>query len=400
MKLGIDLTALNSSYSGGVATFALGLTGGLIRSISDSDRIVLFATRKNRDDLAKSFQAPNLSIVEINRQPLHSYAKALLEFLGYALNTFKLPYLYERLFRSARAAMVANAVDILIVPTSTLGLPCGRSPIILCVHDIQHEYHPEFFSFRERVMRWGRYRFSCWAASAVQASSQFVKDCLLEKFAFMHPDKIFIAPEGIDLERFSTSTSTNPPRGTQEILPGTFLFYPAQLWPHKNHLLLIAALAAFRDQNGFEVPCLFTGEDFGMLKPIREAIDQFGLSKTRYLGKIPFSGMLWLYANCRAVLALGVHESGSLPLKEGAVFGKPLICSDIPPNRELQRTLFLVPFTVGSVTDLCSKIELLMRDESIFQSSLDNSSRVLDFSWERITKEYIAVAYSLTKKFG
>jgi glycosyltransferase involved in cell wall biosynthesis len=396
VRLGVDLTKFSDSYLGGVSTFALGLTHGLISSVARSDHIVLLATSRNRDDLTLRFRHSNVSVVEIEEARRHRYMIALLAYLGFFCRTFRLPYLYDRLFRSDVASKVESAVDVLIAPMTTLSLPAGRVPSILCVHDIQHEYHPEYFSFRERAARWGSYRLSCWAASAVQASSQFVKDCLLEKFRFLPADKIFVAPEGVDFEAFNPEAPMEPPPSRADIEAGSFLFYPAQLWPHKNHLLLVEALAAFRQRNGFEMPCLLTGQDCGMLQPIMDAIGRSRLSKVRYLGKVPMEQLLWLYANCRAVLALGLHESSSLPLREGAVFGKPLICSDIPPNKELARDLFVLPFACRSPADLSARFdELISYSPMLAEKSMQNKSGVRRFNWETIARQYIAIAGGL-----
>jgi glycosyltransferase involved in cell wall biosynthesis len=396
VKIGVDLTKFDASYSGGVATFALGLTHGLINSVAPSDCIVLLATSRNRDYLTLRFRHDNVSVVEVDDSGRHRYAIALLGYLGFVCNIFKLPYWYERAFRSNCATKVENAIDVLIAPMTTLSLPSGRVPRILCVHDIQHEYHPDYFSFRERAARWGSYRLSCWTASAVQASSQFVKDCLLEKFRFLPAEKIFIAPEGVDFEAFNPKAPMERPPAEVDIEPGSFLFYPAQLWPHKNHLLLVEALAAFRARNGYEMPCLLTGQDSGMLVPIMAAIGRCDLSKVRYLGKVPFPQLLWLYANCRAVLALGLHESSSLPLREGAVFGKPLICSDIPPNRELQNDLFVLPFARRSAADLSAKFDaLISANTALAVKSMANQSSVGRFNWDAIARQYIAVAHDI-----
>jgi glycosyltransferase involved in cell wall biosynthesis len=396
MKIGIDLTKFDASYSGGVASFALGLTHGLINSAASSDCIVLLATRRNRDDLTLRFKRDNVSVVEVDDGVRHRYVIALLGYLGFVCNIFKLPYWYERAFRSDYAKKIESAIDVLIAPMTTLSLPSGRVPSILCVHDIQHEYHPDYFSFRERAARWGSYRLSCWAASAVQASSQFVKDCLLEKFQFLPAGKIFIAPEGVDFEAFNPEAPMERPPAEVDIEPGSFLFYPAQLWPHKNHLLLVDALVAFRARNGHEMPCLLTGQDCGMLEPIVAAISRSGLSKVRYLGKVPFPELLWLYANCRAVLALGLHESSSLPLREGAVFGKPLICSDIPPNRELRNDLFVLPFACRSAADLSAKFDVLASADAVLADrSMENKDSVRRFNWETIASQYIAVAHDI-----
>jgi glycosyltransferase involved in cell wall biosynthesis len=298
--------------------------------------------------------------------------------------------------RSNAAAKIESGIDVLVVPMTTLSLPSWRVPSILCVHDIQHEYHPEYFSFRERASRWGSYRLSCWAASAVQASSLFVRDCLLEKFQFLPARKIFVAPEGVDFEVFDPKAPMEPPPTEVDTVPGSFLFYPAQLWPHKNHLLLVEALTVFRDRNGYEMPCLLTGQDCGMLQPILDSISGARLSKVRYLGKVPFTQLLWLYSNCKAVLALGLHESSSLPLREGAAFGKPLICANIPPNEELARDLFLLPFACRSPADLSARFDELISCGSVLaEKSAQNKKRARRFNWGAIAVRYIGVASDL-----
>lgn len=398
MNIGIDLTKFDGAYVGGVSTFAIGLTHGIANAISSADRIVLLVTRNNRDDLWQLFGRHNVSLVEIDESGWHRYALSLLGYLGGIFGTFKLPYWYSRLFRSNMMKKIESAVDVLVAPMTTLSLPTGRVPSILCVHDIQHEYHPEYFSLRERASRWGAYRLSCWEASAVQASSQFVKDCLLEKFSFLPAEKIFVAPEGVDFEAFSSNASMEPPGDAVNFSPRSFLFYPAQFWPHKNHLLLVEALAAFRDRNGYELPCILTGQDAGVLKSTLEAVEQTRLSMVQYLGKVPFGELLWLYANCRAVLALGLHESSSLPLREGALFGKPLICSDISPNRELARDLFVIPFESRSAAELTAIFDVLVSDESLIEKSEKNATAVRSFDWKTVAEGYVAVARDLHRR--
>jgi glycosyltransferase involved in cell wall biosynthesis len=396
VNLGVDLTRFDPSYLGGVSTFALGLTHGLISALPPADRIVLLATSKNLEDLTLRFSYDNVSVLEVDEAPVHRYVVSLLGYLGFLLRTYKLPFWYSRLFRLNVAGRIERTIDVLIAPMTTLPFPSGRVPIILCVHDIQHEYHPEYFSFRERASRWGSYRQSCWAASAIQASSQFVMDCLLEKFRFLPPRKIFIAPEGVDFKTFDPKAPMEPPPAEVDTAPNSFLFYPAQLWPHKNHLLLIEALAAFRDRNGYEMPCVLTGQDCGMLQPIMESVSGARLSKIRYLGKVPFTQLLWLYSNCKAVLALGLHESSSLPLREGAAFGKPLICANIPPNEELARDLFLLPFACRSPTDLSARLDELISCGSVLtEKSAQNKNRARRFNWETIAVRYIGVASDL-----
>lgn len=397
MKICVDLSAISAGYSGGVSTFAMGLTRGLVQAAAGRHRVAVLVTRHNREHVASDFARGELELVEISDEwGGHRYLRGLLAYLGRAVGTFKLPYLYDRTFRRRRTAEIDGICDAVIVPTTVLNATSHRVPTVLCVHDIQHEYHPEFFSRRELFSRHDRYRLSCWAASAVQASSRFVKTCLLEKFDFLDPERVFVAPEGVDFERFHPAAPNEMPDASVRPQPGSFLFYPAQLWPHKNHLLLIDALATFRSRHGYEVPCILTGQDYGMGQCIAEAISQQGLEKVRHLGRVPFRQLLWLYANCVAVLALGLHESSSLPLREGAAFGKPLICSDIPPNLELDGKLSLLTFDRHSSESLLSIVERLQTDRArLTAEAAANVAAVRGFEWRVVAQAYIETCMRL-----
>jgi glycosyltransferase involved in cell wall biosynthesis len=293
-------------------------------------------------------------------------------------------------------ATIEQFVDVLIVPTAKLNFFGLKTPSILCVHDIQHEYHPELFTFAKRVIRWGAYRASCWKATAVQASSMYIRNCLLEKFTFLDPRKIFLAPEGVDLNDFSTASPVERPPAIGELRAESFVFYPAQLWPHKNHLLLVDALAIFRDRTGVELPCVLTGYDYGHWQRVQERAGEHGLKHVYFLGRVRFPEMLWLYRNCRGVLALGFHESSSLPVREGAVFGKPLICANIPPNVETRQFLHLRLFDKDNAVDLANALsELLDPGSALSRDSCENANIVKIFDWASIAETYLATARSL-----
>lgn len=400
MKIRVDLTGFDSIYSGGVSTFAMGLTRGLVQAGLGHDRISVLVTEHNRADIADNLRGGEIDLLEVPDEWYgHRYLRGVTGYLGAAIGTFKLPYYYDLAFRSRRAAKINNDCDVIIVPTTTFSLTSHCVPTILCVHDIQHEYHPEFFSRRELIVRRSRYRLSCWAASAVQASSDFVRQCLIEKFSFLDPSKIFVAPEGVDFGKFDPAAPTQSPGAIAEKEAGRFLFYPAQLWPHKNHLLLIEALAAFRARYGYEVPCILTGQDYGMGQTIADAIAHHQLGAVHYLGRVPFTQLLWLYANCRAVMALGLHESSSLPLREGAVFGKPLICSDIPPNRELDGMLSLLSFEQNSAASLLEVIERLLAGQvELAAQAADNAKVIHQFAWRLVAQKYLDICAGLVAR--
>jgi glycosyltransferase involved in cell wall biosynthesis len=293
-------------------------------------------------------------------------------------------------------AKVEQSVDVVIAPTAKLNFFGLKIPSILCVHDIQHEYHPELFTLAKRIARWGAYRASCWKAAAVQASSDYIRNCLLEKFPFIEHRKIFLAHEGVSLDDFLSTLPTQKPQAISGLAVDTFAFYPAQLWPHKNHLLLIDALAIFRDRSGVELPCVLTGHDYGLWQQILQRVHESGLRHVHYLGRVAFPEMLWLYRNCRGVLALGIHESSSLPVREGAVFGKALICANIPPNVETQAFLRVRLFEKDKAEDLANALsELADRNSTLSRESSENANLAKALDWASIAKTYLTAARSL-----
>ena len=65
------------------------------------------------------------------------------------------------------------------------------------------------------------------------------------------------APTPDDLDRLRARLS----------LPESFLLYPAQTWPHKNHERLLEALARVRDESGVTIPLVCPGQADAPLPP-------------------------------------------------------------------------------------------------------------------------------------
>ena len=399
MRIGIDFYGLDPEYSGGVSTFALGIAKGLLNNLQQSDSVVIFVSEKNEKHMKSMLANLPVTFIKISVGKAYRYINRMIWLLAWAIRIFKLRFWYEKYFRAHTMSVIDDLIDVLVIPTTVLNFYALKSPSILCIHDIQQEYHPELFSFNERVLRWASYRLSCWKADAIQASSNYIKDCLIEKFELINPEKVFIAHEGVDLDKFSMDIQGQRPENIISLEANGFVFYPAQLWPHKNHLLLIEALSIFRNKMGFELPCVLTGYDYGYWRLVHDRIEEHQLKSVYFLGRVSFVQLLWLYRNCNAVLALGLHESSSLPVREGAVFGRPLICSNIPPNVETQEFLHLRIVDQINPNDLAGAfVELTEDGDKMFADGSENANLVKIFDWDSIAKKYISVLNRLVQE--
>lgn len=390
MRIGIDLYAFNPAYVGGVNTFSLGLIEGLLANIAEGDKLVLLVSEDNESVISNWFARQNVRIIRVSGSPNAVYINRMLALLSWFFREYRLRYWYERLLRRQITEHVDDAVDALIVPTTVLNFYALRVPTILCIHDIQQEYHPENFTLRQRIARWAPYRLSTARATTIQVSSRYIKNCLLEKFSFLSPQKFMIAPEGVDRNRFSVEADERVPQALPTSVYQRYVFYPAQIWKHKNHTLLMHALAQFRDCMGFEIPCVLTGYDYGHWVEIEKIRDKLDLKAVFYLGRVELPELLWLYKNCIAVLALGLHESSSLPVREGAAFGKPLLCADIAPNIEAAEYLRINLFQKNSPESLAAQLVAVYKDvNSISASARGNIDLIEMLDWRRVAAQYI-----------
>jgi glycosyltransferase involved in cell wall biosynthesis len=387
MRIGVDLCYLEPDYAGGLTSFSLGLVHGLQAIRAPGDRLMLFVVPRNEAHLRKEFSGHDVEFVSL---PLGEWSwriDAMTVLASWLLGNFLPRYWYDRIFRATTTRLIDDAADVMLAPMMLLRFFAARTPAMVSMHDIQQEYHPEFFTLRQRIARWAPYRLTAWRAARIQVSSNFIAQCLREKLAFLDPAKIVVIPESVDRDRFSLDApAERPPELAAH--SGPFIFYPAQIWPHKNHLLLMDALARHRDQTGREIACILTGRDYGNWHRIRERIEALGLRQVHYLGQVSFPRLLWLYRHCVAVLALGMHESSCLPLREGAVFGKVLVGLDIPPNRETGEHLKIL--LVNDSESLARTLASLS-DPAVVEAGRENTELVNCFDGRRIAGEYYRV---------
>lgn len=389
MRLGIDLYAYNPASTDGVATFSLGLVEGLCASAPAGSELVLLVSKKNEFFFDKFFDGRKIRRYCVQTNPLARYVNRVLWLLSWLTRQYRLRFWYEKWFRKALTREIEGVVDALITPTTVFNFYALRIPTILCIHDIQHEYHPENFTRHQLMLRWASYRLSCARATMIQVSSRYIRDCLLEKFTFLSSEVFLIAPEGVDTERFSTAVKNQVPSALPESGREHFVFYPAQIWKHKNHALLMHALALFRARQGFELTCVLTGHDYGYWAEIDKLRTELGLQSVFYLGRVEFSELLWLYRHCSAVLALGLHESSSLPVREGASFGKPLVCADISPNIEASEYLNINLFQKENSGSLMERLVAIHENGvDIRDAAEENMKKVLDLRWSVVACSY------------
>jgi glycosyltransferase involved in cell wall biosynthesis len=121
-------------------------------------------------------------------------------------------------------------------------------------------------------------------------------------------------------------------------LPSNYLYLPNQFWRHKNHDVVVDALAILREQNQDVVIAVSGGadpRDPEYLAGILQKVETRGLqSRFRYLGMIPLAHVYALLRGARALVNPSRFEGWSTTIEEAKSFGVPMVLSELDVHRE------------------------------------------------------------------
>ena len=122
-------------------------------------------------------------------------------------------------------------------------------------------------------------------------------------------------------------------------LPERYLFYPAQFWPHKNHLAIVEATALLA-AGGDAVDVVLAGTWSGALREqthrrVIERARELGVEgRLHILGYVPNEDMPALLAEAVALVMPTFFGPTNIPPLEAWLLGVPVITSDLRGIRE------------------------------------------------------------------
>lgn len=212
-----------------------------------------------------------------------------------------------------------------------------QTPAIAWIPDFQHRGLPEMFSWLYRLKRNLGQGLQIGTGRTVMVSSEDARRTCEQ----LYPN----ARERTHTVSFAILPQT-PPSLIEACtvthaygLPASFFFMPNQFWRHKNHLLVIEALAILRDR-GQRIVVAASGQPLDPIAPghfevLRKKSIEAGLEDNfRILGLIPREHIPALLRTCTALLNPSLFEGWSTTVEEARNLGTPMLLSDLPVHRE------------------------------------------------------------------
>jgi glycosyltransferase involved in cell wall biosynthesis len=213
-------------------------------------------------------------------------------------------------------------------------------PAIAWIPDLQHRCMPNMFT---RINWWRRdlaFRMQIRSGRTLMVSSQSAREDM-ERFFPGSRGRAHVVRFAIDIDIASYRRRAGEVRARHGV-PERFLFLPNQFWRHKNHAVIVQALAHLRRTGKIDrvPPIILSGSnrDFrnpGHFDTLMRASSEAGVdSHFRYLGFIPYDDVLCLAACCDVLINPSSFEGWSTPIEEAKAVGAPLMLSDIAIHRE------------------------------------------------------------------
>ncbi len=277
--------------------------------------------------------------------------------------------LWQAAWNSVKSRRVPESLESL---ASRIGLsvlfpmqsaPHGGLPVpwVGWIPDFQHKRRPEFFSAVDRAERDLRFQHLIDEASHVIVSSQDARADLMRWFPTTDARvsvlqfRTMLDPAWFDL---------NPRTIAERFdLPLKYLTYPSQLWAHKNHSTVFAALSLLRARGRTDIVLVCTGHEYDYRRPehadgLKDEIARRGLqSQVRLLGLLDRPTQIQVMRASAAVVQASLFEGWSALIEDSRALGKRMFVSDIAVHREqnLEDASYFNPESAEDLADLIER---------------------------------------------
>jgi glycosyltransferase involved in cell wall biosynthesis/2-polyprenyl-3-methyl-5-hydroxy-6-metoxy-1,4-benzoquinol methylase len=342
----IDLTPVRpGGENGGAKMLALELIRQFSKNVAPECKYVLLTSHDSHAELA-ALDAPNVERICINQpapapsSPVAAAPSRWKSLIRAGLEKALPHRLYMRVYHRYRATIhqpKSNSLlkglgaDLVFCPFTAPFFYDPQIPIVIIVLDLQYREYPIFFKSEDLYHTDHYFQQSVQVASRLICISEYTRKTVLEAVsipperAVAIPTSLYNPLKKVDADRREKLLE---PLGLAE---DTFMLYPANFWPHKNHAMLLTAFQIYRRRHPeSRTKLVFTGAPGGQEQVLRDAACMMGLEKdVIFPGFVSTELFSALLLSCRALIFPSLYEGFGAPVLEGMAHGKPVLCSDL-----------------------------------------------------------------------
>jgi glycosyltransferase involved in cell wall biosynthesis len=220
--------------------------------------------------------------------------------------------------------------DLVYFATPTMGAhELHIKPFIWTLWDLCHLDSPEFpevrtsgkFEAREKSISQNVRKAALVVVDSktLESNARLSYGITADKFVTIP----FSPPQSVMQNTTAESELPSPIRD----ITGRYVFYPAQLWTHKNHLRIAQALSILI-KKGHDIHAVFIGKDHGAGARLRENIAALGVAdRVHFLGYVDDQVVPELYRHSLGLVMASYFGPTNIPPLEALQLDVPVIAS-------------------------------------------------------------------------
>ena len=317
--------------------FHQGLNAALLASKINPQlaNILFFHTKKNIKNKLKN-EGIKSELIDLSiLKKFYLYIKTTEKFrVVYKL--FKL--IYD--FNFFESFLLKKDIDLVyFISPSRYVLDLDTLNFIYTIWDLCHRDHVEFPEIKingEFENRELRINYAVKRATSIIVDSEYGKLNLANKYNIVK-NRICIIPfEPISFIRGKDVLSNKLFNVAEKYkIKNKYIFYPAQFWPHKNHIYILKAIYILERKYNIKLSIVFSGGDKGNKDKINAYSKKLGIqNRLLFTGFISNKELIALYKNSIALVMPTFFGPTNLPPLEAFKLGVPVIYPDLDGLRD------------------------------------------------------------------
>ena len=284
-----------------------------------------------------------------------------------------------------RAAKRAG-VDLVHAPAYTAPW-WSPVPVVVTIHDVSYELHPQWYPYRRDRLRRAFYRRSARGATHVLTVSRFSAAEISAAYGIA-PDRITVTPLGVD-DTFAGNGTGEPTVELPPAVRAPYLLHVGDLHERRNLAMCVEALITARRHPDAPagLSLVLVGVDLGVGEGLRQRAMRSGAADAVVLlGSVGDAQLRALYRRSTALVYPSLYEGFGLPLLEAMGSGTPVIASTAASIPEVvgNAALLLDPLDREAWTQ--AMVDVVNNEGKRAQMRLAGLSRAAEFTWNRTAR--------------